>query len=451
VTSPAGDPATVTAPIPVVSGPVRWRDTFITLSNRNFRIYAATLFIGSVGGWMSRIAIDWLVLELTGDIALVGLVLTFQLAPTLLLSAWAGVLADRYRRRLVVIVAQSIAMVSAAALAVLVLIGVAEVWHVFAAALLTGVSQAVDGPSRIAFLSELVGIGRMRNAIVVASMAFNGAGLVGPALSGLLIAVAGSGWSIAISVVTTLIGIIGLIVIRPGELTVVPPQQRAKGQIREAVRYMVRKPTIFWPSVLLFFGIAFAMTLPVVLAAAASDQGFDLGPEGYGYFTALASIGALVGAALAAQHRSMRLRTVVFWAAAYGVATALLGVIPIVALFIGIVIGISIIRLIFVVAGESMILLSTNPGVRGRVMSLYLLIVVSGQAAGSVFVGFIAQAFGWQVAAMIAGGVPALAALVVALILADRHQLRLRVNVRNPRQVVTIVPRSRIDPGEPPL
>ena len=451
MTSPAGDPATVTAPIPVVSGPVRWRDTFIALRNRNFRIYTGTLLVGSIGAWMSRIAIDWLVLELTGDIALVGLVLTFQLAPTFFLSAWAGVLADRYPRRRVVIIAQTIALVAAAALAVLVLAGVAEVWHVFAAALLTGVSQAIDGPSRIALLSELVGIGRLRNAIVVASMAYNGAGLVGPALSGMLIAVAGSGWSIAISVVTTLVGIIGLILIRPGELTIGPPQQRAKGQIREAVRYMVRKPTIFWPCVLLFFGIAFAMNLPVVLAAAASDQGFDLGPEGYGYFTALASIGALVGAAFAAQHRSMRLRTVVIWTGAYGAATALLGAIPIVALFIGIVVGISVIRLIFVVAGESMIQLSTNPGIRGRVMSLYLLLVVGGQAAGSVLVGIIAQQLGWQVAALIAGGVPALSAIVVALILADRHQLRLRVNVRNPRQVVTVVPRSRIDPGEPPL
>src|SRR4051812_45109978 len=151
------DMATVTAPIPVLESRPTLRDTFSALRAHNYRLYIVSQLFANTGGWMARIAVDWLVLELTGNVALVGLTVTLQFAPTLLLGPWAGVLPDRVNRRRVLILTQSIGTLANGALAALVLLGWVQVWHVFLVAALTGASMAVDGPSRSAFVSEMVG------------------------------------------------------------------------------------------------------------------------------------------------------------------------------------------------------------------------------------------------------------------------------------------------------
>ncbi|MEO8094868.1 MAG: MFS transporter, partial [Pseudolysinimonas sp.] len=173
------DIATVTAPIPVVETRPTLRDTFAALRAHNYRLYVISQLFASTGGWMARIAVDWLVLELTGNVALVGLTITLQFAPTLLLGPWAGVLSDRANRRSVLLVTQSVGTVANGILAALVLLGWVHVWHVFVVAAVTGASMAIDGPSRSAFVGEMVGVGRLRNAIGLNATIFHLGGLIG--------------------------------------------------------------------------------------------------------------------------------------------------------------------------------------------------------------------------------------------------------------------------------
>jgi MFS family permease len=442
MTSVSGiDAENLTAPIPVINGRPRWRDTAIALRSYNDRAYVIGQLFANTGGWMARIAIDWLVLELTGNVALVGIVVALQFAPTIVLGAWAGVLSDRANRHRVLMATQSVGLVSNAVLALLVLLGAVEVWHVFLVATTTGIAMAIDGPSRSAFVSEMVGTARLRNAISVNAMIFHLGGLVGPAISGVLIVAVGSGWSIAINAATASVALTTLLVIRTHELHRAPRQARGGGQIREALAYAMRKPTILWPIVLLGFVAVFGMNLPVLFTAAATS--FGTGAAGYGLYSSLAAVGALIGAVLSAQRRSLRLRAIVIATIGYGLVTALAGVALWYPLFLGALVGIGITRLLFATGAESMTQLSTNPGIRGRIMSFYFMVVVGGQALGGVIMGFIAEHLGAHVAFMVAGGVPALAGVVIAVVLARRHQLRIRVNIRTPRRLVRIVPRGQ--------
>lgn len=436
------EPESVTQPIPVITQAPRWRDTFIALRAYNYRLYIVGQLFANVGGWMQRVAIDWLVLELTGNVALVGLTVTLQFAPTLLIGPWAGVISDRYKRHRTLIMTQSVGTVFNGLLAVLVLTGVAQVWMVFVVATITGCSMAVDSPSRSAFVTEMVGSHRLRNAITLNASIFHLGGLLGPAISGVLITVVGSGWSIAINAGTSAIAVLALALMRTHELARSRPVVAAKGQIREALQYVMRKPTIFWPIVLMFFVATFGMNLPVLFTASANTT-YGTGAAGYGLYSSLAAAGALAGALLSTRRRQLRLRAIVIAVIVYGAVTAIAGVAPLYLVFLGALVGIGITRIAFATASESLTQLSTNLGIRGRVMSFYIMVNVGGQAAGGLIIGWIAQTLGAQAAFLVAGGVPALAGLVVAIILGRRHQLTLQVNLRRPRQLLRIVKRAR--------
>ncbi len=442
VTAIAGsDPATITQPIPVLDQAPRWRDTFIALRSHNYRLYVVGQLFANVGGWMQRVAIDWLVLELTGNVALVGLAVTLQFAPTLLIGPWAGVISDRYRRRRTLIMTQSVGAIMNGLLAALVLLGVAQAWQVFAVAAITGCSMAVDAPSRSAFVTEMVGSHRLRNAITLNASIFHLGGLLGPAISGVLIVAVGSGWSIGINAAAALVAVAALVLMRPKELMLAPVRPRVPGQIREAVRYATRKPTIFWPIVLMLFVSMFGMNLPVLFTASANGT-FHTGAAGYGLYSSLAALGALIGALLSTRRRRLRLRAIVVSVIAYGLITALCGVAPWYPGFLVLIAGIGITRITFATAAESLTQLSTNLGIRGRVMSFYIMVNVGGQAAGGLIIGWVAEAFGGPVGFLVSGGIPAIAGVVVAVILARRHELRLQVNVRHPRRLVRIVRRT---------
>lgn len=437
------DPAGVTQPIPVLTQAPRWRDTFIALRAYNYRLYVIGQLFANIGGWMQRIAIDWLVLELTSNVALVGLTVTLQFAPTLVLGPWAGVISDRYNRHRTLILTQTTGTVFNGLLAVLVLTGYAQVWMVFLVAGITGCSMAIDSPSRSAFVTEMVGSYRLRNAISLNASIFHLGGLLGPAISGLLITLVGSGWSIAVNSGTSAIAVLALGLMRTHELTRSLRVQAAKGQIREALRYAVRKPTIFWPIVLMGFVATFGMNLPVLFTASA-NQTYGTGAAGYGLYSSLAAAGALAGALLTTRRKRLRLRAIVIAVVIYGAVTALAGVAPLYVIFLGALVAIGISRLAFATAAESLTQLSTNLGIRGRIMSFYIMVSVGGQAAGGLLIGWIAQNLGAQTAFLISGGVPLLAGLVVGAILGRRHQLTLQVNLRTPRQFVRIVKRPQV-------
>ncbi len=430
-----------TEPIPVVDGRQSWGDVFSVLRAFNYRLYVTSQIFATTGGWMQRIAIDWLVLELTGNVALVGLTVTLQFAPVILLGAWAGVLSDRHRRRVILITTQTAAVIVNAVLAALVLLGVAAVWHVFIAAALLGVATAIDGPARAAFIAEMVGTRRLGKAISLNASVFHLGGLVGPAISGVMIVLIGSGWSIAVNALTSAVAVTALALMRVRELIPARRPPAGRGQIREAIRYVVRKPSIFWPLILLAFVSVFGMNLPVLLAASA-DETYATGAAGYGLYCSLAALGAFAGALLSSARRSLSLRKIILCAVIFGLVTALAGLAPWYGLFLACLVGLGMARLLFATAAESMTQFSTNLAIRGRVMSFYIMVLLGGQAIGGVLVGWIAEHAGASVAFVVAGGVPALAAVVVGLVLAHVRRLRVRVDFRNPRAPLRLVPRG---------
>lgn len=436
------EPEGLTQPIPVLSVAPRWRDTFVALRAYNYRLYVIGQIFANIGGWMQRIAVDWLVLELTGNVALVGLTVALQFAPTLVLGPWAGVISDRHNRHRTLITTQMIGMILNGLLAVLVLTGVVEAWMVFAVAATTGCSMAIDAPSRSAFVTEMVGSHRLRNAITLNASIFHLGGLVGPAISGILITLVGSGWSIAINSGTSAIAVVALALMRTHELSRTQRVGAARGQIREALAYARSKPTIFWPIVLMTFVATFGMNLPVLFTASAGVS-YHTGAAGYGLYSSLAAAGALVGALVSARRKRLRLRTIVFSVMGYGLITAVAGAAPFYGLFLAALVGIGISRLSFATAAEALTQLSTNLRIRGRIMSFYIMVNVGGQAAGGLIIGWVAETWGPQAGFLVAGGVPLVAALVVALILARRGQFTLRVAPRTPGSLVAIVPRAR--------
>jgi MFS family permease len=416
------------------------RDTFAALKLHNYRLYVIAQFISNTAGWMQRIAVDWLVLELTGSVALVGLTIALQFLPTLLFGAHAGVIADRFPKRRVVILCTAAVGVLSLALAIVALSGAAELWIVYSLVFGIGILQTFDGPARSVFVNEMVGPRHLRNAISVNASIFHLGALLGPALSGALIVAVGSGWAIASNVVAVAVGLVLLLAMRPEELLIAPRAPHAKGQIAEAARYILAKPTLFWTMALVGVIAMFGMPMPALLAGMA-DSVYDTGATGYGLYNSLAAVGALLGALASTRRTSLRLRTIVFGAVLYGVLLVLAGLAPFYLLFLAILPTIGLARLLYMTASETMVQLSSNLAIRGRIMAFWVMVVVGGQALGGPLMGWLAEHLGPKNAMVISGAVPALAAIAIALVLARSGRLTVKVTARRGKWVA-IVPRT---------
>ncbi|MES2094085.1 MAG: MFS transporter [Actinomycetota bacterium] len=432
-----------TEPIPVLLERPRWRDTVDSLRVFNYRLYVISQVLSNTSGWMQKIATDWLVNELTHNVALVGVTVFLQFAPVLVFGVWGGVIADRVDKRRLMMLTQSVTAVLCALLGALTIIGIVAVWQVWGVTVLLGMVAVVEGPARAAFVNEMVGHRRLRNAISLNASVFHLGGLLGPAISGLLIVLVGSGWSIGVNAIAAIVVVFTLGRMRVGELLPSPRAIRSKGQIREGVRYVIGKPTILWPMVMLAFVSSFGMTLPVLLVAFA-DTVYQTGAAGYGLYSSAAAVGALTGAVLSTRRMSVRLRTIVFAAGVFGIALVLAGNARWEPLFLVFLVGIGVARLLFATGAESIVQLSTNRSIRGRVMSLYSMVMLGGQAIGGPISGGIADRFGVQAAMTVAGIVPALAAIVIAVWLARSGRLAVRIRIRRAGRLVAIVPRRSL-------
>jgi MFS family permease len=447
VTSPTTD-ATVTAPFPIFAERPSWRDTFAALRVFNYRLYVIAQVFANTTGWMQRIATDWLVLQLTGSIGLVGLTVALQCLPILLFGAYGGVLADRLPKRVTILITQASVALLSGLLATLAITGAVELWQVYAIVFTIGMLQVVEAPARSVFVNELVGHSHLRNAISVNASIFHLGGLLGPAIAGGMIVLVGAGWAIGINAAAGLITITALLLMRTSELRVAAPVAAARGQIREAVRYVLGKPTIAWPMAMLLFVAVFGMSLPTLLAGMANSA-FNTGAQGYGLYNSFAAIGALAGALLSTRRTSLRVRSVILAGLAYGLFTLSAGLAPVVPLFLGTLVGIGLSRLLFATAAESLSQLTSNVAIRGRVMSIYMMIVIGGQAIGGPLLGFLADTLGPRTALMLAGGVLTIAATTLGILLARKGNLRFRVGFRQER-LVEIVERSSARPAVVP-
>jgi len=433
-------PDNQTQPLPVVAERLPWKHTFISLTVPNFRIFAAGHFIAVIAIWMQRIAQDWLVLQLSGSVTAVGVTVALQFLPSLLLGPWGGMVADRFAKRKILILCQSMAALLAATLATLALTGVIMVWHVYAIALVLGLVTVLDQPARQVFVNELVGPKYLRNAISVNSTTFQLGGLIGPAIAGLLLTAVGAGWAFAANAAACCSTVAMLLILRKDQLYVNAPAPKTKGMLREGLRYALSKPTIYWPWLMAGFISVFAMSLPVLLAAFA-DHVFKVGAGGYGLLNALVALGALSGAVASTRRRQLRLRSVVFCAGMYGLMLCLAVLAPSLVWFGAVMVLSGFWCLMFLTGSNQLVQVSSNMGIRGRVMSLYIMVLIGGQALGGPMLGWIAEHADPHAALLVSGGVPALAALTVAAILARKGSLQLKVDWRDRRHPVRIARR----------
>ncbi|WP_051389281.1 MFS transporter [Arthrobacter sp. 35W] len=437
--------AALTAPINLVSARPPWRATFSSLKVRNYRIFAAANLVAVIALWMQRVAQDWLVLELSGSVTAVGITVFMQFAPSLVLMPLGGLLADRYSKRRILIIAQSSAGVLAAVMAVLALTGTIAVWHIYTIAFLLGLATVLDQPARQVFVNELVGPAQLRNAISLNSSIFQLGGMIGPAVSGVLMTAVGGGWAFAVNAVACTFTVVSLACLRRSELVKIAPGPRTKGQFREALAYVRRKPTIFWPTVMAAFFAVFGLSLAVLMAAYA-DNVFHTGAAGYGLLNTLVAVGALCGALASTRVTVLRLRTVIGAAGAYGVVLALSSLAPSMATFGAVMVVAGFVSLMFLTNANQLVQTTTNVQIRGRVMSIYIMVLIGGQALGGPLMGALAEHLGPQWAMVVAGAAPALAAVVIAVLLARRGELTLKVNLRSARHPVVIVRRSAKPP-----
>ncbi len=439
----ARDDLAVTRPIGSLTAAAarpRPQGTFAPLQSFNYRLYFIAAIFATTGAWMQRVAIDWLMLELTGNVALVGLAVSLQFAPALLLTPWAGVISDRLSRRHILMATQTSSIAVNAVLAFLVMTGRAEVWHVLTAAGVLGITLAFDSPSRSAFLSEMVGSDRVKGAISLNASVFHLGGLVGPMISGTLIAVIGSGPSIGVNALTGVIALGALVAMRPAELHRSPRVQPGKGQIREAARYVAARPTILWSIILMGAIAVFGLNLPVLLAASAKVT-YGTDAAGYGLYSSLAASGALLGAILSARRRTLRLRTVVLTGGVFGGLMALAGLAPFYAGFLVSLVALACVRVLVGTGSETMTQLSSDLSIRGRVMSLYLMVGLGGQAIGGNLLGWVAQLWGSGAGFVVAGAGMLVVTGVAGIVLARQGGLRLVFDL-SLRQPVRIVSRA---------
>lgn len=378
---------------------------FVSLRTRNYRLWAGGQSVSLVGTWMQRVAEDWLVLDLAhGRAWVLGAVMALQFGPTLLLSAWAGLLADRYDKRRALMFTQSAAALCAAALAVLTLTGAVQLWHVFVIAFVFGCTAAIAGPFRQAFTIEMVGPELLPNAIGLNSMVFNAARIVGPAIAGLLIAGVGTGWVFAVNAVFTGAIVAALVAMRVGELHPSPPVERAKGQLREGFRYVRRRPELLLVIVAVFFVSTFGINFPLALSILAR-KGFGLGADAYGLLSTMLAVGTLSGALIAAKRTGRaQLRTCLLGGTAFGVAQVFTGFAPWFWLAAVLLIAVGFLQMAFTTSAMSIMQLSVDPEFRGRVMGIYMLAFLGGTPLGAPLLGVIADAT-TPAAPLIVGGV----------------------------------------------
>ena len=450
---PAHQNAALTAPINLVTTRPPWSQTFSSLKIRNYRIFASANLLAVIAIWMQRVAQDWMVLELSGSVTAVGITVFMQFTPSLLLMPLGGILADRYSKRLILMITQGLAGVLAAVLATLGGTGSLGVWHIYILAFVLGLVVVADQPARQVFVNELVGPTQLRNAISLNSSIFQMGGMVGPAVSGMLISAVGGGWAFAANAVACTITVFSLCLIRSGELVKMPPVKRAKGQLMEGVRYALRKPTIFWPAVMAAVFAVFGLSLPVLMAAYANNV-FDAGAGGYGLLNTLVAVGALVGALASTRFARLRLRGLMAAAGSYGVVLIIASVAPNMVTFGAVMVVAGFASLLFLTSANQLVQMSTNVAIRGRVMSLYIMVLMGGQALGGPLMGSLAEHWGVQWATVVAGGMPVVAAVVIGLVLAKRGQLTMRLNLRSVRSPVFIVPKDgpavSLHPAEDP-
>jgi len=388
------------------------RRTFSALRIRNFRLFATGQVISNTGTWMQRVAQDWLVLGLTHNSgSAIGITTGLQFLPLLLFSLWGGMIADRYPKRLVLMVTQAAMGALALILGVLAVTGVVRIWEVYLLAFGLGLATVVDNPTRQSFAVEMVGRAELRNAIALNSAVFNLARITGPAVAGLVISLVGTPAAFFVNAASYLAVLASLRLMRQSELHPADRVARARGQLRAGLAYVRSRPDLLMTMILVFFIATFGMNFTVTTALM-SRSVFHTGAGRFGVASAVFAVGALIGALVAARRSRSGMRLLVYTGLVFGALEVLTGLMPTFWLFLVVLVPTGMVVISFTTAANSTTQLSVAAEMRGRVMGIYMLVFLGGAPLGAPLAGWVAQQFGPRMS-LIAGGVISVTATVV--------------------------------------
>lgn len=395
------------------------------LGQHNYRLFIAIQLVGSTGVWMQRLAQDWLVLQLTGSPAAVGLAVALQFLPMLVVGPLSGVVVDLFPKRRILIVCQGITALLATGLAVWDASGAIAVGVVYACCVMLGITSAVEGPSRQVFVNEVVGDSGLAAAIGLNNAIGQLGAMVGPAVGGLVVAQTGSAVAFAANAVLCLSVLLMTVAIRPGELHPGAPPMRGRGQILAGFHYVRERPRLLLLILLAGLLGAFGMNGPVVLAAFA-DRVFHSGAAGFGVFNTLSAVGALLGALFASRLQRFGRKGIVASAGLFGLAQLVAALMPSQELFMAMLVLVGFMTLAFLTSAGTAVQIETGATVRGRVMALYLPLLLGGHALGGLLAGWLTEEFGVRTGLVVTGALGMLSAAVIAALLWCYGQLKVR-------------------------
>ena len=402
-----------------------WR----SFRHRNYRILFPANTVSNIGSWAQRIAQDWLVLELTNNNGTyLGLVTAVQFAPVLLFSLHGGKLADKFNKRKVLILTNIVGGAASLGLGALVITEHVQLWHVFALAAVLGVSTAIDAPVRQSFTTEVVGQTDLPNAVSLNSANFNAGRLVGPALSGGLIAAFGTGPSFIVNGLSYFFVIAALANLNEKAFFHLD-RPKSDGSIREGIAYAKARPDIYVVMLMVFFLATFGLNFQIFNALMATQE-FGLGPASFGLMGTFIAIGSLSGAIGSARlERFRNTKFVIQGGIAFSISIMMLSVLP---NYISYVIWLPICgvtALTTLVSANSIVQTSTDPAIRGRVMGLYLLIFMGGTPFGSPLIGATTDLIGIRPTIALCGGISLFASLYIWFKYKNRVELPADISV----------------------
>jgi MFS family permease len=388
---------------------------FRSLRGFNYRVWIAGAFVSNVGTWVQRTAQDWLVLtQLTHhDASALGLVMALQFGPQILLLPWTGFAADHFNQRKLLIATQATMGGLALALGLLTVAGLVQLWHVYIFAFLFGSAAAFDAPVRQTFVAELVGDEDLHNAVALNSTSFNAARMIGPAVSGMVIAAIDTGWAFLINGASFVAVLISLAFLRVAKLRPNARAQHARGRFTEGFRYVWRRTDLKTILVMLFLIGTFGLNFPIFISTMAVGV-FHTDARGYGLLSSIMAIGTVAGALLGAGREKPRFSLLMVGAGVFGVGCTLAAVAPGYWFFAGALVIIGVAALTLINTTNSLMQLSTEPPMRGRIMALRVGIALGGTPIGAPIIGWVANHCGprWALGVGAASG---FAAAIVAV------------------------------------
>ncbi len=395
--------------------------TLRSFKHRNFKILFSANFLSNIGTWAQGVAQAWLILELTDSGTYLGIVTSLQFAPILFFSISGGKIADKFNKRKVLMLTNLTAGISALSVATLVLTENIKIWHVMFFAFMLGMGNAIDAPVRQSFNVEVVGKQDLPNAVGLNSTNFNIGRLIGPGLSGLLIAAYGTGVSFLLNGISYLVVIIALINIRESELFI-EEKKSSSTKIREAMAYVAARPDILAVMITVFFATSFGLNFNIFNTMMAT-QVFDKGAAEYGALGSILAVGSLTGAIISARLEKKRgPRFVMIGSMIFSAILILSAFAPTYLVYSILLPIIGCVALLTFIGANTMVQLRTDSQIRGRVMGIYLTVFLGGTPIVSPFIGIMTQEVGTRPTVAICGLISLLAAIATFAKFKDRGQ-----------------------------